>query len=125
MNRMALAALVCCIPLMTSLNVASASEHRSRAVAREFQREHPCPSTGLTSGPCPGYWRDHIVPLACGGPDVVSNMPVADDRRRAGQGHVGAEDLRSISSVPRDNRCSFSVPRSAFWRAKDAFSPAL
>jgi hypothetical protein len=35
--------------------VASANERRSPAVAREFQREHPCPSTGLTSGPCPGY----------------------------------------------------------------------
>jgi hypothetical protein len=54
--------------------IASASEHRSRAVTREFQREHPCPSTGLTSGACPGYWRDHIVPLACGGPNAVSNM---------------------------------------------------
>jgi hypothetical protein len=43
-------------------SVASASEHRSRAVAREFQREHPCRSTRLTTGPCPGYWRDHIVP---------------------------------------------------------------
>jgi hypothetical protein len=53
---------------------ASASERRSRAVAREFQREHPCPSTGLTSGPCPGYRKDHIVPLACGGHDPVSNM---------------------------------------------------
>jgi hypothetical protein len=53
---------------------ASASEHRSRAVVREFQREHPCPSTGLTSGPCPGYRKDHIVPLACGGPDAASNM---------------------------------------------------
>jgi hypothetical protein len=54
--------------------IASASEHRSRAVAREFQREHPCPSTGLTSGACPGYWKDHIVPLACGGPDTIANM---------------------------------------------------
>jgi hypothetical protein len=53
--------------------LASANEHRSRAVAREFQLEHPCPSTGLPS-PCPGYWRDHIVPLACGGPDAVENM---------------------------------------------------
>lgn len=53
---------------------ASASEHRSRAVGREFQREHPCPSTGLTSGSCPGYVRDHIVPLACGGPDAVGNL---------------------------------------------------
>src|SRR5205085_3992504 len=33
----------------------SAKEHRSREVTREFQREHPCPSTGLTSGACPGY----------------------------------------------------------------------
>jgi hypothetical protein len=52
----------------------AASEHRSRSVAREFQREHPCPSTGGTTGACPGYWKDHIVPLACGGPDAVSNM---------------------------------------------------
>jgi hypothetical protein len=55
-------------------NLASASEHRSRAVAREFQREHPCPSTGLRSGACPGYWKDHIQPLACGGPDSVQNL---------------------------------------------------
>ena len=53
---------------------ASTNEHRSRAVARKFQREHPCPSTGRTSGACPGYWKDHIVPLACRGPDTVSNL---------------------------------------------------
>src|SRR5262249_50874231 len=51
-----------------------ATDQRSRAVAREFQRQHPCPSTGETSGPCPGYFKDHVVPLACGGPDVVENM---------------------------------------------------
>ena len=56
------------------LDAASADEHRSRTVAREFQREHPCPSTGLATGPCPSYWKDHIVPLACGGPDSVLNM---------------------------------------------------
>ena len=55
-------------------SVASAKEHRSREVTREFQREHPCPSTGKTSGACPGYQKDHINPLACGGPDAVSNM---------------------------------------------------
>ena len=74
MNRVVFAALASCIPLMASLTMASASEHRSRAVAREFEREHPCPSTGLTSGACPGYWKDHIIPLACGGPDAVSNL---------------------------------------------------
>jgi hypothetical protein len=71
---MVLAAVVCCIPLMTSLHAVSASEHRSRAVTREFRREHPCPSTGRTSGACPGYRKDHVVPLGCGGLDTVSNL---------------------------------------------------
>src|SRR5215472_6430233 len=52
----------------------SAKEHRSREVTREFQREHPCRSTGRTSGACPGYRKDHIKALACGGPDAVSNL---------------------------------------------------
>jgi hypothetical protein len=44
----------------------AAKEYRSREVTREFQREHPCPSTGKASGGCPGYRKDHIIPLACG-----------------------------------------------------------
>jgi hypothetical protein len=52
----------------------AAREHRSREVTREFQHEYPCPSTGKTTGACPGYRKDHIVPLACGGPDAVSNL---------------------------------------------------
>jgi hypothetical protein len=55
-------------------NVASAREYRSREVTREFQREHPCPSTGRTSGACPGYRKDHVKALACGGRDAVWNL---------------------------------------------------
>jgi hypothetical protein len=51
-----------------------AKEYRSSAVTSELQREHPCPSTTTTVGGCPGYRTDHVVPLACGGPDGVSNM---------------------------------------------------
>lgn len=47
---------------------------RSRAVLREFQRIHPCPSTGLQSGACPGWFKDHIVPLVCGGCDLPLNL---------------------------------------------------
>jgi hypothetical protein len=43
---------------------ATAKEPRSASVKHEFQLTHPCPSTGLTSGACPGYIKDHIVPLA-------------------------------------------------------------
>ena len=60
--------------LVAADNPALAKEHRSREVAREFQWQHPCPSTGRATGACPGYVRDHIVPLACGGPDAVQNM---------------------------------------------------
>lgn len=53
---------------------ASAKEHRSSSVKREFQLMHPCPATGRTSGSCPGYVKDHVLPLACGGRDAVSNL---------------------------------------------------
>jgi hypothetical protein len=51
-----------------------AKEYRSREVAREFQREHPCPFAGKSSGACRGYRKDHVRPLACGGPDAVWNL---------------------------------------------------
>lgn len=47
---------------------------RSREVTREFQREHPCPSTGKKYGPCPGYVKDHVVPLCKGGADATWNL---------------------------------------------------
>ena len=47
---------------------------RSRAARSAFERMHPCPATGGTSGSCPGYVVDHIIPLANGGPDDPSNM---------------------------------------------------
>ena len=50
------------------------AEHRSREVPRGFQKTHPCPSTGATSGACPGHVRDHIVPLCAGCADATWNM---------------------------------------------------
>jgi hypothetical protein len=46
----------------------------SRSAKREFQKSHPCPSTGKTSGACPGYVIDHIVSPNLGGADVPYNM---------------------------------------------------
>jgi hypothetical protein len=53
---------------------APAKTYRSLEVKHEFQRLHPCPSTGRPTGACPGYIKDHIVSLVCGGPDAVSNL---------------------------------------------------
>jgi hypothetical protein len=87
MRQRSILGLVCATAVP---DVGFASEHRSRPVAREFQREHPCPSTGLTTGPRHGYRKDHVVPLAYGGPDAVENMQwqtvgeaKAKDRREA------------------------------------------
>ncbi len=47
---------------------------RSAAARRAFVKSHPCPSTGQTSGACPGYVVDHIQALKHGGADDPSNM---------------------------------------------------
>jgi hypothetical protein len=47
---------------------------RSAAAKDAFKRQQPCPSTGRSSGSCPGYVIDHVNPLECGGADDPSNM---------------------------------------------------
>lgn len=75
----------------------SSSAHRSShgqpkrdpGQRRAFVRGHPCPSTGKTSGACPGYQVDHRQALACGGADDPSNMQwlsVAEHRRKHAHG---------------------------------------
>lgn len=47
---------------------------RSWTVRTAFRRIHACPSTGLTTGACPGWAIDHVIPLVCGGCDAVGNL---------------------------------------------------
>lgn len=47
---------------------------RSSTVLTAFKKIHPCPATGLTTGACPGWSMNHVIPLACGGCDSVSNL---------------------------------------------------
>jgi hypothetical protein len=47
---------------------------RSRELLRDFQRVYPCPSNGAPAGACPGWFKDHIVPLVCGGCDSLENL---------------------------------------------------
>ena len=70
MKPLFLAALL----LATTPALAWRNYHRDPEVPRTFQRTHPCPSTGRTSGRCPGYVRDHVVPLCAGGADSPSNI---------------------------------------------------
>lgn len=47
---------------------------RDAAQVRAFRKDHPCPSTGKTTGACPGYVVDHLYPLCAGGEDKPANM---------------------------------------------------
>jgi hypothetical protein len=48
--------------------------HRSAKAKDDFRKSHPCPSTGKSTGACPGYVIDHVEPLKRGGADAPSNM---------------------------------------------------
>ena len=49
-------------------------ETRSTTARNEFQQLNPCPATQKSTGSCPGYIIDHVIPLDCGGADAPTNM---------------------------------------------------
>jgi hypothetical protein len=65
---------------------ADGSIHRSAAVIAAFKRAHPCPGNGKSSGACPGWAADHVVPLKCGGCDSVANLQWLPNEIKSGPG---------------------------------------
>ena len=62
------------ILLLSLLCTAAYATTRDPAQVRAFKRANPCPATGKVQRSCKGYVVDHVIPLACGGPDAPSNM---------------------------------------------------
>lgn len=62
------------VALIAFSGAVDAKQARSRSTTYQFQKLNPCPSTGRQTGACPGWRKDHTIPLACGGPDSVSNL---------------------------------------------------
>ena len=73
----------------SSSHSSSSSKNRDPKQKAAFRKNHPCPSTGKTSGACPGYEVDHRNPLACGGSDSPGNMQwlaKAENRKKGAAG---------------------------------------
>jgi len=93
-------ALLFCLSAVLSPGLTSAGEHRSYAAKREFQQTHSCPSAGRTSGACPGYVKDHIVPPGSGWsrPSPTSNGRQSRPRelRTSGSGGVALDSSARV-----------------------------
>ena len=64
--------IIACISLAMSSAVGALP--RDEQQKQEFKKANPCPTTGKTSGPCPGYHVDHKKALMNGGKDRPKNM---------------------------------------------------
>jgi hypothetical protein len=79
-NRVFQKAVVIAILLSSSYSHAGDSrlcevrQARGTVAKAEFRKIHPCPSTGLKTGACPGWQVDHVIPLASCGCDTVENL---------------------------------------------------
>lgn len=61
---------------------------RRADVRAAFRRVHPCPSTGETSGACPGWQINHTVPLICHGCDSLVNLSWIPTVLKSGPGQM-------------------------------------
>jgi hypothetical protein len=57
----------------------SAKIPKDHAQQRAFRLANPCPSTGATTGDCPGFVIRYIRPRPCGGTDTPDNMEWRSD----------------------------------------------
>lgn len=87
---------------------------RSAKVLRDFQKIHPCPSTGLQTGPCPGWAKDHVISLACGACDTIENLQwLPNDIKSSSNPHAKDRWERKVyyplRTVEGTESCKFEV----------------
>lgn len=77
---------------------------RSQAEVRAFRKANPCPSTGQTRGPCPGWHVEHPIPLCAGGADDhranMAWLSVEDHRFKTFVDLRECRKLRRLANTP-------------------------
>lgn len=73
---------------------------RRSDVLRAFKQIHPCPATGFSTGACPGWSIDHILPLACHGCDEVGNLQWLPNKLKTCAGICKDRWERKINCAP-------------------------
>lgn len=68
-SNLSLALALSAPPYPTKEEVAQKSDPQS-----DFRQVQPCPSTGRSTGSCPGWKITYIKPLECRGKDEPANM---------------------------------------------------
>lgn len=88
---------------------------RDKTVVAAFKRVHPCPSTGKTSGACDGWAIDHVIPMACGGCDAVSNMQWLPDSMKNHAGITPKDrwerQIYAYDNLDGSPKCKFKIQR--------------
>ncbi len=93
------------IAALTGAAPAAPTPTRNPAVVRAFRAENPCPSTGKTTGACPGWVIDHGLPICALGAvaDDVRNLhwqKVEDANWKDGLERDLCARLRKCGSAP-------------------------
>ena len=89
----------CCVPVARDPN---GTILRSRSVLAAFRGIHPCPATSPhPAGTCPGWAIDHVIPLVCGGKDVVWNMQWLPNAIKSGPGDLPKDRWEQRVYCPR------------------------
>jgi len=76
---------------------------RITTVRRQFQRENPCPATGLQTGACPGYQVDHVIPLKRDGPNapgICNGRRLEEARAKTESNESDLHDAKATEDIP-------------------------
>jgi len=92
----AMAALAAIVATLATIVLPYEALARDRSVPQRFQQVHPCPSTGARKGACPGWERDHILPLCRGGADHPANMQWLSTEQHKAKTRGDIKDCRAF-----------------------------